>query len=319
VFPYQKYEKRYRHSRLLFFIFARIILPAMIKSMTGYGKEVVEYAGKMIHLELRCLNSKQTDLNLKTSPQYREKDLELRAMLIEKLERGKIDLAIYIENAPDNGSYSLNKPLAVAYFRELKSLASEIGEQDFTPYLPLLTRMPDVLQTHRQDLDPREWERIREAIIRVIGQADLFRIQEGNVLKADITGRIRLIQDYLGKVTAFEEQRIKAIREWLNKSLLDLVDENRIDPSRLEQELIFYLDKIDITEEKVRIQKHCDYFLETMEEDGNTGKKLSFITQEIGREINTLGAKSNEVNIQKLVVQMKDELEKIKEQLSNVL
>lgn len=291
----------------------------MIKSMTGYGSEVLEYAGKMIHIELRCLNSKQTDLTLKTSSMYREKDLEIRTLLIEKLERGKIDLAIYIENAPENGNYSINKPLAVSYFRELKELAAEIGEQDFTPYLPLLTRMPEVLQAQKTALSTDEWNQVRNALIRVIRQADEFRKKEGIVLKEDLTSRVRLIVKYLKEVKTYESTRIKAIRERLGKNLLELVDEKRIDPSRLEQELIFYLDKIDITEENVRIQKHCNYFLETLDEEVNTGKKLNFITQEIGREINTLGAKSNEVNIQKLVVQMKDELEKIKEQLSNVL
>lgn len=303
----------------LFFYLCLTISPAMIKSMTGYGSEVLEYAGKMIHIELRCLNSKQTDLTLKTSSIYREKDLEVRTLLIENLERGKIDLAIYIENAPENGNYSINKALAVSYYRELKELAADIGDPDDVPYLPVLVRMPEVLQAQKSELSADEWEQVRNALVRVIRQADEFRTKEGKVLKEDLTGRIRLIVKYLDDVKKYEATRIKAIRERLGKNLLELVDEKRIDPSRLEQELIFYLDKIDITEEKVRIHKHCDYFLETLDEEVNTGKKLNFITQEIGREINTLGAKSNEVNIQKLVVQMKDELEKIKEQLSNVL
>jgi uncharacterized protein (TIGR00255 family) len=287
--------------------------------MTGYGREDLDYSGRIIHIEIRTLNSKQADINLKTSPHYREKDLELRSLLSERLERGKIDLSIYVDNATDDGHITINKALAVKYFDELRELASEIGEDDFRGYLPLLTRMPEVFNTQKEELNPEEWDRIRQALGKVLDQVDQFRIQEGHILKSDLVQRIGHILGNLDQVSTFESNRLEAIRERLNRNLSEIAEGARIDTNRFEQELIYYLDKIDISEEKVRLKKHCDYFLETMDEPGAVGKKLAFITQEIGREMNTLGAKANEVNIQKLVVQMKDELEKIKEQLSNIL
>lgn len=291
----------------------------MIKSMTGYGKEDVEFNTRIIHVEVRTLNSKQTDISIRTPGRYREKDLEIRSLLADRLERGKIDLSITVDNNSDESHYSVNKSVALRYMAELRELAARIGEDDYRSYLPLLTRLPDVFSPEKEVMIPEEWEVIRSSVERAIGAADLFRVHEGTFLQADMEKRIQLILAYLGEIIPHEENRINLIRERLLKNLTDMIDQTRIDANRFEQELLYYLDKIDISEEKVRIRKHCDYFLETMNDESSNGKKLTFISQEIGREINTLGAKANDVNIQKLVVQMKDELEKIKEQLSNVL
>lgn len=291
----------------------------MIKSMTGYGKEDVEFNGRIIHIEVRTLNSKQTDISIKTPGWYREKDPEMRSLLTDRLERGKIDLSINTDSATDENHFSVNRSVALRYMNELRALASEIGEDDFRSYLPLLARLPEVLSPQKEAMIPEEWERIKPALEKAIDGADRFRIGEGTILQSDMEKRIHLILAYLDDVIPFEANRITQIKERLHKNLADIMDETRIDANRFEQELLYYLDKIDISEEKLRLGKHCDYFLQTMEEEGSNGKKLTFISQEIGREINTLGAKANEVNIQRLVVQMKDELEKIKEQLSNVL
>ncbi|HOW25294.1 MAG TPA: DUF1732 domain-containing protein [Bacteroidales bacterium] len=291
----------------------------MIKSMTGYGKEDMEFNARIVHVEIRTLNSKQTDISIRSPGRYREKELEIRSLLTDRLARGKIDMSIMIDNNSDENHYSVNRSVAIRYLNELRELAHEIGEDDFRLYLPLLTRLPEVFSPQREAMITEEWEVIRSAAERAIDATDQFRIQEGAILQADMEKRIQLILAYLGEITPFEENRIGQIRERLQKNLTDMMDDTRIDTNRFEQELLYYLDKLDISEEKVRLRKHCDYFLETMKEESSNGKKLTFISQEIGREINTLGAKANEVNIQRRVVQMKDELEKIKEQLSNVL
>ncbi|MDD5696348.1 MAG: DUF1732 domain-containing protein, partial [Bacteroidales bacterium] len=291
----------------------------MIKSMTGYGKEDVETGGGIVHVEVRTLNSKQSDISLKTPGRFREKDLEIRSLLADRLERGKIDLNLGIENGTGENHFTLNRNAAIRYWNEMRGLASEIREEDFNSYLPLLIRLPDVFTPNKEEINPEEWEKIRLAIIKAIDRVDQFRIQEGHILQLDMEQRIRMILGYLGQVDSFESGRILSIKDRLQKNLSEIIDQTRIDTNRFEQELLYYLDRIDISEEKVRLKKHCDYFLQTMTEEDHNGKKLTFITQEIGREINTLGAKANEVNIQKLVVQMKDELEKVKEQLSNVL
>ena len=279
----------------------------------------MEFNARIVHVEIRTLNSKQTDISIRSPGRYREKELEIRSLLTDRLERGKIDMSIMIDNNSDENHYSVNRSVAIRYLNELRELAHEIGENDFRSYLPLLTRLPEVFSPQREAMITEEWEVIRSAAERAIDATDQFRIQEGAILQADMEKRIQQILAYLGEITPFEENRIGQIRERLQKNLKDIMDDTRIDTNRFEQELLYYLDKLDISEEKVRLRKHCDYFLETMKEESSNGKKLAFISQEIGREINTLGAKANEVNIQRRVVQMKDELEKIKEQLSNVL
>jgi uncharacterized protein (TIGR00255 family) len=287
--------------------------------MTGYGKQIIELPAKKITIEIKSLNSKTLDINTKISNGYKVKEFEIRSETGKILERGKIDLSLSSENTSDILPYSLNKNLARKYYQELKALSDELGENDFSDFLPIILKMPDVLVTEKEDVDESEWDAIRQCLLDTLNQLDEFRILEGELLKKDIVNRINLILELLKDVEPFEIQRITLLKNRLHKSLGDITEEVKIDENRFEQEIIYYLEKLDITEEKVRLKKHCDYFLESLEEPVSQGKKLSFITQEIGREINTLGSKANEVNIQKIVVRMKDELEKIKEQLANIL
>ena len=233
----------------------------MIKSMTGYGKEDVEFNARIVHVEIRTLNSKQTDISIRSPGRYREKELEIRSLLTDRLARGKIDMSIMIDNNSDENHYSVNKSVAIRYLNELRELAHEIGENDFRSYLPLLTRLPEVFSPQREAMITEEWEVIRSAAERAIDATDQFRIQEGAILQADMEKRIQLILAYLGEIIPFEENRIGQIRERLQKNLKDIMDDTRIDTNRFEQELLYYLDKLDISEEKVRLRKHCDYFL----------------------------------------------------------
>lgn len=291
----------------------------MIKSMTGFGKFQFELPRKTITIEIRSLNSKQLDLNLRTPVLYREKDLEIRSRLSQKLERGRIDFNLTVETREEEEAYAINKSLALKYYEQLKDLAASIpGNSAETDMLSVILRMPDVLKAEKEQLDETEWEQITEGIVRALEDLDRFRISEGAILEQDIVARIRNILELMDQVSPFEQPRIDNIRDKIMSSLKDLTGVSH-DANRLEQELIFYIERLDITEEKVRLKKHCDYFIDTMHHEDSAGKKLGFITQEIGREINTLGSKANDAHIQKLVVQMKDELEKIKEQLFNIL
>ena len=288
--------------------------------MTGYGKAIGDFNGKKISVELRSLNSKGIDLNVRMSSVYREKELELRNELSRKLERGKIDVNIFTESTGGEQVKSvLNKPLLLNYYQELKSISGEIGEHDRKDFLSLLISMPDVLQNTREELDENEWK----FIIGLTGQAlenfAEFRLQEGKVLAVELKQRIDLILVNLEQVEKLAEERKPAIRAKLFKGLEELAEKMPIDQNRFEQEVIYYLEKLDITEERVRLRAHCNYFIETMNLPSNEGKKFGFIAQEIGREINTIGSKCNDAEIQRFVVQMKDELEKIKEQSLNVL
>jgi len=289
----------------------------MIKSMTGFGKATVELPGKKITVEVKSLNSKQLDASIKMPGSYKDKELEIRSEITKILERGKIDFYLSVEISGDQSNYTINKPLVLHYYNELKALSEEIGET--LELLPLALKMPDVLKTVREDIDEEEWIHVLVAVDDALTQADQFRIEEGTLLAKDFEYRIGLIRKYMTDVIPFEKARIPAVRERLMHDIADLSDSSKFDPNRIEQELIYYIEKLDITEEKVRLAKHIDYFLATIKEDGAQGKKLGFITQELGREINTMGSKANDADIQKLVVQMKDELEKIKEQLMNIL
>jgi uncharacterized protein (TIGR00255 family) len=291
----------------------------MIKSMTGFGKEVLEFPDQQIMVEIRTLNSKQTDINLKIPSLIREKEPEIRTLITEKLVRGKIELIITILRTGDQGKYSINKTLASKYYKEIKSFAQEMGETDFSEIIPVIFRMPEVMIAEEDVLDEKLWTELKKSIVKAIEKVNGFRVDEGTVLESDIVEHITLIKSLLDRVKAFEEQRINRLREKILKNIEALSEKINWDRNRFEQELIYYIEKIDITEEKVRLQKHCDYFLETLTVNEPVGRKLSFIAQEIGREINTIGSKANDENIQKLVVQMKDELEKIKEQLFNIL
>lgn len=291
----------------------------MIKSMTGYGKEVIVMPEKKVTIELRSLNSKQFDFNARIPSFYREKEQEIRKMITNSLLRGKIDFFIHVELTGATHNHVLNKELALDYYKQLKDLEGMVENPGDTDYMALLMRMPDVLQTAGQELEEQEWVALRGGVENALNAMNEFRIQEGKSLEEDIRLRIDSIQNLLVQVEPYEGQRITNIRQKLEKEVKSWIEAGRADQNRFEQELIYYLEKFDVTEEKVRLKRHCDYFLETLELKSAQGKKLGFIGQEIGREINTLGSKANEANIQKIVVQMKDELEKIKEQLANIL
>ncbi len=291
----------------------------MMKSMTGFGKAELELNNKKITIEIKTLNSKQVDLNTRLPSIYRGKELEIRALLSNKLERGKIDFSIFVEHTGDSINYTINKALAKDYYEAIKDLANEIHQQNFSSYLPLVLKMPDVMKPEKEDFNEEEWKVIEQHIIDALIQVDEFRTQEGQSLENEFCSHIECILDLLSQVEPFERERIEYVKERLYKNLSEFMEDSKVDQNRFEQELIYYLEKLDITEEKVRLKKHCDYFLESMKDETTSGKKLNFISQEIGREINTLGSKANDVDIQKLVIQMKDELEKIKEQLFNIL
>ena len=293
----------------------------MIKSMTGYGKAVAELPGKKITIEIKSLNSKGIDLNVKIPSWFREKELDIRNIL-STIQRGKIDLFISFESTGDTLSYTLNKALAHQYYEALKELQREFREENPEGLLPMVMRMPDILESDREEIDPDQWELILSKLEEALGEVEKFRELEGKVLQDDMVPRVDNILALLNAVEPLDEERKELVRNNLQKALDQFLANNnaaRADYNRFEQELIYYLEKMDFTEEKVRLRKHCDYFLETITGTESQGKKLGFICQEIGREINTLGSKASHAGIQQIVVQMKDELEKIKEQLLNIL
>ena len=291
----------------------------MIKSMTGYGKaECTVGEGKII-VEIRSLNGKNADIGIKSVLIPREKEMEIRQFLVQELQRGNIDLFAAWEPNSVQGAKTINKEIFAAYYRQVRQLQEEMGITGQDPgLLSTLLKMPEVLDSsQKQEFSPEEWERFREAVVQAAGALNEFRSKEGKILCADLKQRIALIEAYVNEVEKHEPQRTLSIKERLRSKIEELgmaPDENR-----LEQEIIYYLEKLDITEEKVRLRQHCRYFAETMEKDPYPGKKLGFIAQEMGREINTLGSKANQADIQQWVVKMKDELEKIKEQSLNIL
>ncbi|WP_423126667.1 YicC/YloC family endoribonuclease [Gaoshiqia sp. Z1-71] len=291
----------------------------MIKSMTGYGKAEFESGNKKITLELKSLNSKQLDINSRLPMLYREKDIVIRKEISEKLLRGKIDFSLYIENLGTESNSVINENIVTAYFNQLSSIQKNLGLPVSEKIMQSVMRLPDAVKTVYEEPDEQEWENIFAQIRSVIRALDQFRIQEGKALENDIRANIADIQQLLTQVTPFEEQRIENVKARILDGLNEINLNGNMDKNRFEQELIYYLEKLDMNEEKVRLINHCDYFLETLESSQDVGKKLGFIAQEIGREINTIGSKANESNIQRIVVQMKDSLERIKEQLLNVL
>lgn len=289
----------------------------MLKSMTGFGKASKEFADKTISVEIRSLNSKNVDLSLRLSSMYREYETELRNEVAKQLERGKIDLSVYVESKTEEAPVEINIPLAKEYHKKIKALAVELNEP-VSDILQQVLKMPDVLKAERKEPDESEWKEIKAVITKAIDDLNRFRNDEGRSIEADFKTRISGIEDCLEKIKELDATRIKAIRERINGNLNEIIGADKIDKNRFEQELIYYIEKLDINEEKVRLKTHLDYFLKTMQEPAG-GRKLNFIAQEIGREINTIGSKANDAGIQKLVVVMKDELEKIKEQTNNVL
>lgn len=291
----------------------------MIKSMTGFGRAVLEVEGKVITVEIRTLNSKQLDLNARIPLLFKNYENEIRSMLSKSLERAKADFTITVENRSVSSAVAINQDLARSYYQTLTELSKSLNNPIESDIFLHVLRMPDVISTPQEEVSEELWEKLKGAIVDACQQLDKFRISEGKVLEADFVKRITLIRDMIDEVTPFEENRIARIREKFENSLKELAPKVQYDPNRLEQEMFFYLEKLDVTEEKVRLRKHCDYFIETLNENQSNGKKLGFIVQECGREINTLGSKSNDFDIQQIVVRMKDELEKLKEQLANVL
>ena len=285
----------------------------MIHSMTGYGKAVLQLPSKKLTIEIKSLNSKNLDLNTRMPSVYREKELDIRKLIANQLERGKVDFSIFLEITGEETSTQLNTPVVKQYMKQLK----EVVNGDETELLKMAVRFPDALNTEREEIDENEWHQVENSIAEVLKAIDLYRLDEGKVLESDFAQRITSIGELLEKVVTIDPERITAVRERLQKAIDDLKE--NIDQNRFEQELIYYIEKYDITEEKVRIKNHLDYFMSSLHSDDSNGKKLGFIAQEIGREINTIGSKSNYAPMQKIVVQMKDELEKIKEQLLNVL
>jgi len=291
----------------------------MIKSMTGFGKAIAEYKEKKLCIEIRTLNSKQLDLNLRTNHLYKDKESEIRSVISKELERGKIDVAIYFENNEDTSNHKINKKLLLKYYKELKSISAEAKNESSSDIFALAMRMPDVLTSGEDELTEKEWKIFLTTLNNTLKQVNVFRLHEGEILGSDIKKRINIILHLLKKIEPFEKKRLDIIRKKIKNNLEELIGNDKADKNRFEEELIYYLEKIDITEEKTRLKKHCDYFIETMKQAEANGRKLGFITQEIGREINTIGSKANDADMQQFVVQMKDELEKVKEQLLNIL
>ena len=287
--------------------------------MTGFGKCTLELAGKSISVEIKSLNSKQFDAYLRLPPLYREKEAEMRLMLNAGLVRGKVEMNINVDDNGGGSNFNFNRALAKQYFDEIKGLSAEVGMELSSEVISTIVRMPDVLKAEQAELSEDEWKKVSKAIEEAIVKLNDFRLQEGITLENDLKKRVTQIDHLLSEVTLFEKQRIDNLRERILKQLEESVTDGSVDMNRFEQELIYYMEKLDITEEKVRLAKHCQYFMETLADDGQNGKKLGFISQEMGREINTLGSKANDADMQKIVVLMKDELEKIKEQLFNIL
>jgi len=286
--------------------------------MTGFGRAVLELPSRKVSVEIRALNSKQLDLSPKIPSLYREKESEIRSLISSRLERGKIDLYISVEGSGTN-HFNLNRELALEYAGILKALSAEIGQPTEPDYLSMILKMPDVIGSETETLEEEEWKALEKTILEAVDALDRFRLQEGELLSLELSKRVATIVSLLEQVAPYETKRIEAKREKLQKWLTELSEKAPIDANRFEQEMIFYIEKLDFSEEKVRLSQHCNYFLATMLENEGNGRKLGFITQEMGREINTLGSKANDADIQKIVVQMKDELEKIKEQLANAL
>lgn len=291
----------------------------MIKSMTGYGKSTVETSQKKITFEIKSLNSKQLDISTKLPWLYKEKEPEIRNLISRKLDRGKIDLAIYLDIIEDESVPLINKTVVRNYYNQLKEIAEELKIDPGDQILSTIMRFPDALKVEKPELSQAEWDIVKQYLLESINVLDIYRTDEGRSIESDLRKCLSAIITALEKIETFEQGRIFKVREKLMTILEENINTENIDKNRFEQELIFYLEKFDINEEKVRLKNHCEYFLETVDSPAPNGKTLSFIAQEMGREINTIGSKANDVSIQKLVVMMKDELEKIKEQTLNIL
>lgn len=290
----------------------------MLLSMTGYGRASNTYDSKVITVEIRSLNSKFTDIRLKIPPGFREKEHVMRRLITERVERGKIDLTIEIKSLQgDDNSVGLNIPLFKKYFHELSKMADELNASK-EGLIQAILKIPNVVITEETEIDEQEWQTVENTLQDALRNFDAFRKAEGAAMEEDLRLRATNIRSSLKEINPFEVERIELLRNRLRQNLEEFMSKENIDENRFEQEVIFYLEKIDITEEKVRLEQHCSFFLEQLNTDATSkGRTLSFISQEMGREINTLGAKAYSADIQRLVVRMKDDLEKIKEQVAN--
>jgi uncharacterized protein (TIGR00255 family) len=297
--------------------FAKTI-QVMIQSMTGFGKAITELSNKKISVEIKSLNSKQLDLTAKISSIYREKEIEIRNILSQTIERGKIDFFITIEQADATNSSKINPVIIENYYEQIKEISNKLNIERPSDCLSVILRLPDAIKTETIELDENEWVTVKNTISEALKAFVAFRVQEGKMLEKVFKNKIEAILTLLQEIEIYDAERIEKIKtrmiETLKKTEIASYDENRF-----EQELIYYIERLDVSEEKTRLGNHLNYFLETMETEKSQGRKLGFITQEIGREINTLGSKSNHAEMQKIVVQMKDELEQVKEQILNVL
>lgn len=286
----------------------------MIQSMTGYGKSVLQLPTKKVTIELKSLNSKNLDVNVRMPSMYRAKELGIRKTIANQLVRGKVDFSLFIEITGEDTSSKINNTVVKEYIKQLKNVINT-GEE--TEYLKMAIRLPDAVTTERDEIDENEWNSIQTEINSALSKIVTYRKDEGGILKADFENRISNLRNLLDEVIKMDPERIDGVRARLEKGISEIKE--KVDENRFEQELVYYIEKFDITEEKVRLENHLNYFISSLNSDDSNGKKLGFISQEIGREINTIGSKSNYAPMQKLVVQMKDELEKIKEQMLNVL
>jgi uncharacterized protein (TIGR00255 family) len=291
----------------------------MLLSMTGYGRETVSYKDKTITVEIRSLNSKFTDMRLKMPQNFKEKETELRRVVMERVERGKIDVNIEVKSHQGDDEFGLNTSLFKKYYRELSKLSDELDMPKGDMMLAIL-RLPNVVATENDEIDEEEWEAVMSAMNKAVDNFEKFRASEGKAMEDDMRARVKIIRESLEVLDPFETERVTRLRQRMHQNLEEYLGKDKIDENRFEQEIMYYLEKIDITEEKVRLGQHCIYYVEELDKNyKQKGRKLSFISQEMGREINTLGAKAYSSEIQKLVVGMKDELEKIKEQIANIV
>jgi uncharacterized protein (TIGR00255 family) len=291
----------------------------MLLSMTGFGRLKCSWQNKTIIVEIRSLNSKSFDLRNKTPQNYRNKEADIRKILNEKFERGKIDLILEIQSESDEPQNLINKVLFEKYYRELNQLKNDLGIGDVDFFQSIL-RLPNIVETGEEEFSEEEWEKVLQTIYDCIEELNSYREKEGQSIETDMKLRIQHIQEFLSSVPFFEQERIQRVKDRLRENLALYEGRGKVDENRFEQEIIYFLEKMDITEEKLRLSQNCTYFLDELSKpEKSKGRKLGFISQEIGREINTLGAKANHADIQKLVISMKDELEKIKEQVANVL
>ncbi len=290
----------------------------MVQSMTGFGKAITELPSKKVTIEIKSLNSKQIDLSARIPGIYREKEMEVRSMISQEVERGKVDFSIFVESIGKESGTSINSSVMESYYNQIKTLSQSLNIPLPANWFEILLKLPDVMRSEIQELDEEEWNIVYEAIKKALKQFTSFRVQEGKMLEALFTEKIGNINNMLSELEPYEAERIEKIRIRIEEALENTINKD-YDKNRLEQEMIYYIEKLDVNEEKSRLANHLKYFLETMNNAKGQGKKLGFIAQEMGREINTLGSKSNNSEMQKIVVRMKDELEQIKEQVLNVL